>query len=129
MQVSGLEERKKIAMWEYDFDKHGGDIGAIEVLPKLLPKGALVNFCYIHVITALAGAGATVALKAVGTDDILAATAITSLTEDALIDGVPNGAMANAIRATSAVPLTVTVAVAALTAGKFVVVCEYVVTE
>jgi len=128
MQENGLETRKGVAVFEYDFAKHGGAIGAITIDPKLLPKNAIVTSGIIHVKTACVGATATLAFSLVGAADVLAATAVATFSANALIDVVPVGTAATMIRCTAATQLTLTVAVAALTAGKIAVALEYVVT-
>ena len=129
MQENGLETRKGVAVFEYDFAKHGGAVGDITVDPKLLPKDAIITSGVLHVKTACtSGGAATVAIKAVGTDDVLAAAAVATLTLNALLDVVPVGTAATMIRCTAATQLTFTIATAALTAGKIAVALEYVVT-
>jgi hypothetical protein len=118
MQDSALEQYGR-ANFVYDFAKHGGDIGDITVGPKLLPPEAIVTHGIVRVITAPVGTGATVAIKAVGTDDILAATAITSLTLDSLTETVCVPQTGSTwILCTAYTQLTFTIATAALTAGK-----------
>lgn len=128
MQENGLETRKGVAVFEYDFAKHGGAIGAITIDPKLLPKDAIVTSGVIHGKIACVGATATLAFHLVGAADVLAATAVASFSANALIDVVPVGTAATMIRCTAATQLILTVAVAALTAGKIAVALEYVVT-
>lgn len=123
--MEGLAPYKRVAEFRYDFAKHGGAVGDI-VLDELLPKGAIVTDGMIHVTTAvLSGGSATVALKLLGTEDILAATAKATLALNAKIDAVPDGTSANMIRCTAATGLTVTIATAALTAGAFTCWLEY----
>lgn len=129
MQNAPLDSRKGLAVFEYDFAKHGGAQGAITVGPKLLPRGAIVTQGIIHVKTALVGSGATVALNVLTSEDVLAATAITSFTLNALLDVVPVGTAATSFRCTAAAQLTVTIATADLTAGKFAVALDYVCTD
>jgi len=130
MKTSGLENAKKVAYFEYDFSIHGGTAGDITVYGDPIVSGAIITSGMIHVRTACTSAGsATVAIKALTSEDILAATAKASLTANALIDTVPVGTAATSIRCTSTIQaLTFTVATAALTAGKIVVALEYVVT-
>jgi hypothetical protein len=110
------------AVFVYDFAKHGGVAGDITVGPKLLPTGAIILDGLIHVVTAFTSDGsATVAIKAVGTDDIMEATAIASLSLNAMLDIVPVGTAATVIRCTAATQLTFTIATADLTAGKMAV--------
>lgn len=127
---SGVENYKKVAYFEYDFSSDGGAVGDISVGGAVIPAGAVITSGVIHVKTAVtSGGAATVAIKAVGANDILAATGKASLTLNALLDTVPDGAAANMIRVASNVTaLTFTVGTAALTAGKIAVALEYVVT-
>lgn len=127
MQTSGLEKvRVGVASFEYDFAVHGGAIGDISLANDSLPDDAIILDGMIEVKTALVGSGATVALKALASEDILAATAITSFTLAALLDVVPVGSAATVIKMTASGGLTMTVATAALTAGRFVVHLRYV---
>lgn len=128
MQTSGLEKAKvNLASFEYDFAVHGGAIGDISLVNDSLPDDAIILDGIIDVKTALVGSGATVALKALSSEDILAATAITSLTLAALVATVPVGTAATALKMTASGGLTMTVATAALTAGRFVVHLQYVI--
>ena len=129
MIETALEGRVGLAVFEYDFAKHGGAVGAITVGPKLLPKGAIISDGLIHVKTAVTSAGAaTLQIKAVGADDILASTAKASLTLNAILDTVCDGTAANMIRCTAYTQLTFTVGTAALTAGVVAVALRYSVT-
>lgn len=125
MENSALAPTKHVMSWEYDYAKHGGAVGDIALTPKL-PIGAIVTSGMIHVPTAVTSDGsATVALKLKTSEDVLAATAKASLTLNALLDPVPVHTAATAVRTTALTGLTVTVAVAALTAGKIRVHLEY----
>jgi hypothetical protein len=127
MQSSGLAPVKGVAYFKYKFSKHGGSVGDISIEGNGIPKGALIDQAKIDVKTAVtSGGAATVALKAVGAEDLLAATGKATFAEDAKIDGVPDGTATNAIRTTAAInSITATVATAALTAGEFTVMVEY----
>lgn len=104
----------------YDFAKHGGAIGSITVGPKLIPAETIIWHANIRVITAPVGTNATIALHLLSSEDVLAATAITSFTLDALLVGVPVPQTANTwLLCTAATQLTVVIATTALTAGKF----------
>jgi hypothetical protein len=130
MQNTGLEPAKQTAYFEYDFNADGGAVGAIAVSGNPIPSGSIITSGVVHVKTAVTSDGsATVAIQALSSEDILAATAKASLTLNALLDVVPDGAAANMIRTTSNVTsLTFTVGTAALTAGKICVALEYYVT-
>ena len=131
MQQSGLEPYKSIAYFEYDFAVHGGAVGDIAVPGTPVPPGAIITSGVIQVKQAVTSEGAaTVAAKALSDEDILAATAKSALTANALLDVVPNGAAANMIRLTAHLTtLTLTVAEAALTAGKILIALEYLVAD
>lgn len=122
MRTSPLESCCRQASFQYDFARHGGAIGAIVVAGDNIPAGAIILDGIIRVNTAPVGTSATVAIMALSAGDILAATAITSMTLNALLNVVPVGTAATAIRVTSAITgLTFTVATTALTAGKITV--------
>ena len=127
MQRQGLEPAKRVAYFEYDFARDGGAVGDIAMRGGALPEGAIITSGMVHVITAVTSTGAaTVAIKTLSAADTMAATAKASLTANALIDTVPVGTAATAIRVTTAgTRPVVTVAVAALTAGKLICALEY----
>ena len=129
MQIAPLENALKVAQFEYDFAKHGGAIGDITIDPKLLPAGAKILNGMIDVTTTFVGATATIAFNVVGAADVLAATAVASFAADALLDVVPVWTAATAIKVATASPLIMTIAVAALTAGKCTINLFYIVTE
>jgi hypothetical protein len=130
MQASGLMSHKNVAYYEFNFAKHGGAVGAISVPGDVIPAGAIIKEGLIHVKTAVTSDGsATLQIKALSTDDILASTAKSSLTLNALLATVPVGTAASSIRVTSDITeLVFTVGTADLTAGKVVVALEYIVT-
>ena len=116
-----------IAKATYDFSVHGGSIGDIEIGLKF-PANAIVYQGLIDVVTdPTSGGSATVALKIEGAADLLAATAIASVTGQ--MDTVPDGTATNVVKTTAERTLTVTVATAALTAGKFHVYLLYFLSE
>ncbi len=120
----------------YDFSVQGGVQGLIKLLdeqgnPAVLPNGSLIMSVIIDHVTALtSGGSATIALGANSTNDLKAATAVASWT--GLLAGVPVMTAATAVKvASGTVPIqrnnfyavgkaiTITVATADLTAGKF----------
>jgi len=117
MQNSPLAGRLGWAEFEYDFAKDGGAIGTIALGEKILPPGALILGGLIWVKTACLGTNGTMQLMAVGADDILAATNVSALTLNALIDVVPVYTAATAVRCTAHTRLTMTIATTAFTAG------------
>lgn len=124
-----VHKSKNLLCAVYDYSKLGGAVGDISLVddygdPAVLPDNAVVDKVIIDVLTApTSGGAATVALKSEAAGDLLAATAIAGIT--GIIDGVPNGAAANAKKMSADRRVTATVAVAALTAGKFRVMIEY----
>lgn len=123
----GLEPTKQVAYFEYDFSRDGGAVGDIALRGDAIPEGAIITDGKVHVNTALtSGGAATIALKFLTAADTLAATAVASWSLNAILDVVPVRTAATAIRNTTAgQKLSATVAVAALTAGKFTVALEY----
>jgi hypothetical protein len=111
----------------FDYAEHGGAVGDI-ALDLKLPDNAIVYQGLIDVVTdPTSGGSATVALKIEGSADLLAATAIASVTGQ--LDTVPDGTAANVVKLTAERTLTVTVTTAALTAGKFHVYLTYFLSE
>lgn len=126
MQSVPLEPKLNSAYWQYDFAKHGGKVGDIVILPKALPKGCLAMhgmiFCNTQVTS---GGAATIALRLVGSGDVLAATAISGFTANTAIGTKLDFTAGNSINIVQPIELTMTVAVADLTAGKFVVAVQW----
>jgi hypothetical protein len=118
---------------QYDFSKQGGVVGTISLKGPdgancALPTKAIVNDVLIDVLTAPTGATATIAVgTGQATNDIKAATAVASFT--GLMDGVPVGSAATSIKLTADRTPTMTIATANLTAGKFNVFIEYLLSE
>lgn len=124
--MSALENRKYVLQCEYDFDKDGGAVGDIAMRGGSLPIGAIVTSGMVYVPTAVtSGGSATVALQLESAGDILAATGKASFTAGATITTVPVNTGATAIITTATGGVTLTVATAALTAGKVVVLLDY----
>lgn len=127
MQRRGLEPSKRVAYFEYDFARDGGAVGTISMRGDALPDDAVITNGKIQAPTAVtSGGSATVAIQLLTAGDVLAATGKASFTANAILDVVPVGTAATAIRTTSAglVP-SVVVATAALTAGKIILALEY----
>lgn len=104
----------------YSFATDGGAVSTITpVLTATIPNNAIMVGATINSTTAAASGGsATIAVgTAAGssTTSILAATAYTSFTTDALLNGVP--VFATPRKMTAAGQVTVTIGTAALTAG------------
>lgn len=124
---------KKIARGIYDFSVNGGAVGSTVILlpqDNLLPDNAIITNVYVDVLTTCtSGGSATVGLRLNSGTDALGATAVASLTAGAIIAGTPDGTAANMVKLTADRNITVVIATAALTAGKFAVFVEYVVSE
>lgn len=108
----------------YDFAVHGGAVGSIAIADLKLPNKAIIHSGYVNVITApTSGGSATVALGlgTTGTKTtILTATAIASITGQVALNTLPIQIGSNAPN-----NLIVTVATAALTAGKLEIYLSY----
>lgn len=128
-----LDAQKGCAKGEYDFSVSGGTAGTISLLDEAgeavkLPDNAIVTNAFIDVITQPTSSGTpSISVGLVSTTDIKGATAIASFT--GLIDGVPDNTAANMIKTTSEQTLDMTITGPDLTAGKFFVLVDYIVTE
>jgi hypothetical protein len=119
---------RKYARGLYEFALDGGAVGDITLRGDSLPSGAVILDAWLHVDTALtSGGAATVAIKTEGAADINAADAISgapwSTTGAKRADFTATTAP---IKTTAARNIVATVGTAALTAGKFSVIIEYV---
>jgi hypothetical protein len=135
MPVIEGTSRFKTAMAEYDFTKDGGTVGAktlraVDVNGGTLPAGSVVVGGYVDVLTAATSAAstATIALHVEGAGDLVAAAAVSGapFSTTGRKDIVPDSTGSTAVKTTVARAITATVAVQALTAGKFRVVLFYV---
>ena len=115
-----------------DFNIQGGAVSTINLFDPLedpgttsaLPAKAIIKQVTVNCITPpTSGGAATVSFGANGVADLLAATAVASLT--GLVAGIPNGASANMVVLAAKSPITATIAAAALTAGQMDVIVEY----
>lgn len=127
--------RMGMARATYDFAEHGGAISAIS-LGVSLPDNAIVIGGFVDNITTLTSAtdAATMALKVEGANDIVSAIAISDGSNpwDAgkkAIVPKSNTPESTGVKTTAARAITATIAVEAVTAGKFVVFLHYVVSD
>jgi len=129
LNLDGLDAKRTLRA-TYNFAVNGGAIGSIPLSQVSLPAKAIITKVLVDVITApTSGGSATVGLQILTADDLLAATAIASLTVG-LHDGVPANTAATSIKnGSSALPINVEIATAALTAGEFVVFVEYMISQ
>lgn len=125
---------KNSEVYLYDFAKMGGAVGDIFLRGHSLPKGAVVTNSYMDVLTAITSgtSTATVAVAVEGAGDVQAATLVSAApwSTTGLKDTTnpEPGVETGYIKTTTHRHPKVTVAVEALTAGKFYVVLEYDVT-
>lgn len=131
----------------YDFSVHGGAVGSIPLRVRV-PAGAIVINSFLHVVSApTSGGSATIALTLESAGDILTATAFDAAPFDGTFglgkarytpgidlgsgDGsdtaIDDSAAAAFVLTTAERQLTLTIATAALTAGKINIFLEYVV--
>lgn len=136
--IGGRDSRRRSGIYEYDFAKQGGAIGALTLSGPSLPEGAVIVDSYIDVRTVpTSGGSATISVGIVSAIDLNSVDAISgapwSSTGQVDPDNGPSaGAESGYIRITSSDfrVVRITVAVADLTAGKFFVVLVYdIVTE
>jgi hypothetical protein len=122
---------------EYDFAKDGGTIGTKTLRggdgwDNFVPAGSVVFSGYIELLTPVTSAStntATIGLKLKGTDDLFhsATTPVSGAPWNAAgqVDLAIDGTGSDSIRVTAGASVQMTVAVAALTAGKFRVILFY----
>lgn len=119
----------KYARGFYDFAVDGGAVGAITLRGDSIPSGSIVVDTFVNVDTIVtSGGAATVSLgiqtavdiRAVATDLTTAPALSTLGPKHGLITGASVPSTTTAIR-----PVIATIATAALTAGKFSVIVEY----
>lgn len=128
-----MKEQLGVAIGNYSFAVQGGAIGTISLKDGdgqvlKLPANALIKNVVIDVITSpTSGGSATIAVTAVSSGDLKAATAVASFTGK--LQGIPDNVVANMIKLSSEKTISIAIATAALTAGKFNVLVEYVVSE
>lgn len=110
----------------YDFALHGGAIGDI-LLDLTLPKGAVIMNGIVDVVTPLASGGSATVAIAMGSQSIKGATAIASYTGRTAL--TVDGTGPNSVKLTADRQLKLTIATAALTAGKLNIFVTYDISE
>jgi hypothetical protein len=119
----------KYAYGKYDFSVNGGAVGAITLTGDTIPAGALVIDAFLIVDTIVtSGGAATVSLGVEGAADLRAAATLATapaLNAAAALKFTAFTGASNPIVTTQARSIVATVATAALTAGVFRVVVEY----
>lgn len=129
-----IQHQKGCTRARYDFATSGGAVGTIalldgEGLPVKLPNKAIITNAIIDVITQPTSASTpTIAITVQSANDILTATAIASLTTG-VKQGTPANTVGTAIKMTAENSVSAVIAGTTLTAGKFMVLIDYVVSE
>ena len=129
--VRKKEDTQGIAIFEFDFDVHGGSQGDIVLQNDVLPDNAVILDGFIECKTQVLSAGAaTIAFRVNEGEDIKAATGKASFTAGAILDIVPVGTAATMLKTEMDLNrfLTMTVGAADLTQGKIFVALRYIVT-
>lgn len=135
MPVIEGTSRLKEASGEYDFAVDGGAIGTITLrsaggstLGNSIPSGSVITGGYLEVDTAVTSGGTpAVAIQVEGAADLVASgtLAAAGLASTGRKSIVPAFTGATSVKTTAARSIVLTVATAALTAGKFRVVLWY----
>lgn len=122
---------RRSATFEYVFGTDGGAVGTIAMRPvtssqPAIPSGAIVTNTIVEVLTALAGATATVSMGVEAAADVVAASAISGApwSTTGRKAGIPVSA-ATSLKTTAARTPSIVVAVAALTAGSVRLYLDY----
>lgn len=125
-----LHKTKGVLKAVWAFAVNGGAIGTMLLFddqgnPAILPAKTIIQRAYVDCFVALtSGGSATIAFNSEAAGDLLAATAVASMT--GLVEGVPTGTAALSKKMSVQRQIGMTVAVAALTAGQANVFIEYV---
>lgn len=129
-----LNQKRGVIKCQYDFAVLGGAVGSLALLdengnPALLPSKAIITQVYLDIITACVSTGndGTIALNANSAGDLLAAVDADTLSGVAA--GIPVGTAGTMVKCTAARQITLAIATHALTAGKFNVFVEFVLSE
>ena len=133
-EIAGIYQSAK---YVYDFDKHGGTKATSIILSgPSLPLNAVITRAFIVTETALAGATATIDLEMAAANDMLAAEGVASFNAAGnIVDCIQDGAAGNMVliddegqSSDPARKVVMTINTANLTAGKFHVHVEFIVT-
>ncbi|PHR26543.1 MAG: hypothetical protein COA36_11725 [Desulfotalea sp.] len=125
----GLNPSKKVRVVEYDFARDGGALGVINLRGATLPKNAVLTSALVDVHTAVAGgAGSTISIDLASESDVRGALPLTNYTTGIKACN-QNGTATNAIKLTEPKMPTITIGELPLTAGRFNVILEYVISD
>jgi hypothetical protein len=129
--MSVIEGTTSLKSWKgsYDFAVDGGVAGTITLRSNdgKIPIASVIEGGYVDVITALTGAGASVAVQAEGAADTLAVAAISGApwSTTGRKSVIPAFTGATTLKTTAARSPATVISAANLTAGKFDVVLYY----
>lgn len=121
------KESVRLVKGIYNFATQGGAVSTITLKTEdgvnaVIPAGALVHRVYVKTLTACtSGGSATISLDLVTTADMMAATAYSSFVTsgNAMQDGKVDGTAGKIVSPSTDKAITMSIATAALTAGKF----------
>lgn len=129
-----IKDQVRVLKGTFDFAVNGGAVGVTNLRgangqPVILPNKAIVVDCVIDVITpGTTSASGTIAIgTGQAANDLKAALAAASYT--GILACIPVGTAATAIKMTADRTMTATIATGAITAGKFNVLVQYVISE
>lgn len=121
---------KKWIRARYDFAVDGGAVGDIDLTKTAaVPAGAYITSGWVEVdVVPTSGGSATIAVKVEGANDIINAAAISGApwSSTGRKSTIPVGTGVTSVKTTAARKVIATVGTAALTAGSFDVVLEYI---
>jgi hypothetical protein len=120
-----LEFTKQVATLLYDFSVDGGAIGTLSFKTSL-PAKAVVTGVFADELTDITSGGSATVKVVAGSTDLTTATAIASFGG---ATALTLAASATAIKLASGGELKLTIATAALTAGKLLVAVEYFISK
>lgn len=128
--IEGTTEVKSVTA-AYDFAVDAGAVGDIvlrgtDSVGNYVPAGSRVVGGFVDVTTALTQSSGTCALKLEGAGDITAAVAVGTGFTTGLKDIVSDGTGDKVVKTTASRSVTLTVATAAVTAGKLTVTLLYI---
>jgi hypothetical protein len=123
---------KRRARAQYDFAVDGGAVSTITLRgDSQIPQGAIITDVLIDVLTAVTGGGScTIGISSEGASDLQAAAAVTGAPWSTT--GPKRGTLdadTTPIKTTAPRTISAVIGTAAVTAGKFNVVVEYVVPQ
>ena len=125
MISSAPVESKSPLAWTYDFTVHGGAIKDYTTSIVVPPyKTIILAYCKVAPAGALtSGGSATIALKLNSANDLYSAATYSGFTNGVTVAGVPVNTLGTAVSNATAVgiPVVMSIAGAAVTAGSFTV--------